>query len=86
MHLTVRIVNLRYDDGRQCVSGVRAEGYESPRVTVSCRTQGDYAIIFGMEKLAADIYTTFEKFIRNDFTYIDKTDRLWPLVSKRRLP
>ena len=33
-----------------------------------------------MEKLATDIYT-FEKLVRNGFTYIDKTDRLWPLVN-----
>ena len=34
----------------------------------------------GMEKLATDIYT-FEKLVKNGFTYIDKTDRLWPLVN-----
>ena len=34
-----------------------------------------------MEKLATDIYT-FEKLVKNGFTYIDKTDRLWPLVNK----
>ena len=33
-----------------------------------------------MEKLATDIYT-FEKLVKNGFTYIDKTDRLWPLVN-----
>ena len=33
-----------------------------------------------MEKLATDIYT-FEKLVRNGFTYVDKTDRLWPLVN-----
>ncbi len=38
-------------------------------------------IINGMEKLATDIYT-FEKLVKNGFTYIDKTDRLWPLVNK----
>ena len=38
-----------------------------------------------MEKPATDIYT-FEKLVKNGFTYIDKTDRLWPLVNKRRLP
>ena len=33
-----------------------------------------------MEKLATDIYT-FEELIRNGFTYVDKTDRLLPLVD-----
>ena len=33
-----------------------------------------------MEKLATDIYT-FGKLVRNGFTYVDKTDRLWPLVN-----
>lgn len=33
-----------------------------------------------MEKLATDIYT-FSELVRNGFTYIDKTDRLWPLVN-----
>ena len=33
-----------------------------------------------MEKLATDIYT-FEDLIRNGFTYVDKTDRLLPLVD-----
>ena len=33
-----------------------------------------------MEKLATDIYT-FSELERNGFTYIDKTDRLWPLVN-----
>ena len=33
-----------------------------------------------MEKLATDIYT-FKNLIGNGFTYIDKTDRLWPLVN-----
>ena len=36
--------------------------------------------MYGMEKLATDIYT-FEKLVKNGFTYIDKTDRLWPLVN-----
>ena len=34
----------------------------------------------GMEKLATDIYT-FDNLVRYGFTYIDKTDRLWPLVN-----
>ena len=33
-----------------------------------------------MEKLATDIYT-FSELVKNGFTYIDKTDRLWPLVN-----
>jgi hypothetical protein len=33
-----------------------------------------------MEKLATDIFT-FEKLIENGFTYVDKTDRLLPLVD-----
>ena len=33
-----------------------------------------------MEKLATYIYT-FSELVRNGFTYIDKTDRLWPLVN-----
>ena len=33
-----------------------------------------------MEKLATDIYT-FKNLIGDGFTYIDKTDRLWPLVN-----
>ena len=33
-----------------------------------------------MEKLATDIYT-FDNLVRYGFTYIDKTDRLWPLVN-----
>ena len=40
----------------------------------------DFGIISDMEKLATDIYT-FEKLVRNGFTYVDKTDRLWPLVN-----
>ena len=38
------------------------------------------AIIHVMEKLAIDIYT-FSELVKNGFTYIDKTDRLWPLVN-----
>ncbi len=34
-----------------------------------------------MEKLATDIYT-FANLIQDGFTYVDKTDRLWPLVNK----
>ena len=37
-------------------------------------------IICGMEKLATDIYT-FKNLIGDGFTYVDKTDRLWPLVN-----
>ena len=33
-----------------------------------------------MEKLATDIYT-FKNLVGDGFTYIDKTDRLWPLVN-----
>ena len=33
-----------------------------------------------MEKLATDTYK-FEKLINNGFTYVDKTDRLLPLVD-----
>ena len=33
-----------------------------------------------MEKLATDIYT-FKNLIGDGFTYVDKTDRLWPLVN-----
>ena len=33
-----------------------------------------------MEKLATDIFT-FEELINNGFTYVDKTDRLLPLVN-----
>ena len=33
-----------------------------------------------MEKLATDIYT-FSELVKNGFTYVDKTDRLWPLVN-----
>ena len=33
-----------------------------------------------MEKLATDIYT-FSELVKNGFTYIDKTDRLWSLVN-----
>ena len=33
-----------------------------------------------MEKLATDIYT-FKNLIGDGFTYVDKTDRLWPLVD-----
>ena len=40
----------------------------------------DYGILCGMEKLATDIFT-FEKLIENGFTYVDKTDRLLPLVD-----
>lgn len=38
-----------------------------------------------MEKLAPDIYT-FSELVKFGCVYIDKTDRLWPLVNKRRLP
>ena len=34
----------------------------------------------GMEKLATDIYT-FKNLVGDGFTYVDKTDRLWPLVN-----
>ncbi len=34
-----------------------------------------------MEKLATDIYT-FANLVQDGFTYVDKTDRLWPLVNK----
>ena len=33
-----------------------------------------------MEKLATDIYT-FANLVQDGFTYVDKTDRLWPLVD-----
>ena len=33
-----------------------------------------------MEKFATDIYT-FSELVKNGFTYVDKTDRLWPLVN-----
>ena len=39
-----------------------------------------HGIICVMEKLATDIYT-FSELVKNGFTYIDKTDRLWPLVN-----
>ncbi|MGN0833962.1 MAG: AAA family ATPase [Kiritimatiellia bacterium] len=34
-----------------------------------------------MEKLATYI-STFKHLIENGFTYVDKTDRLWPLVNQ----
>ena len=45
-----------------------------------CGGWSKYGIICGMEKLATDIYT-FSELVKNGFTYIDKTDRLWPLVN-----
>ena len=47
----------------------------------SVRDCGLWYNAVNMEKLATDIYT-FEKLVKNGFTYIDKTDRLWPLVNK----
>ena len=41
---------------------------------------GKCGILANMEKLATDIYT-FDNLVRYGFTYIDKTDRLWPLVN-----
>ena len=47
---------------------------------IVCSCVARCGIIPFMEKLATDIYT-FEKLVKNGFTYIDKTDRLWPLVN-----
>ena len=34
-----------------------------------------------MQKLTSSVYT-FEKLIRNDFLYVDKTEYIWKLISE----
>ena len=54
--------------------------FTAKALSAICGDGAGCGIICCMEKLATDIYT-FSELVKNGFTYIDKTDRLWPLVN-----